>query len=140
MSIQIAPAPLSLTPAWNLDPVSIPLSGYGPLANIDGPAPTYVPPQLSLNDPRIDGTVRYPVTCGDLNARIVTGGRIEPNIKTRRQKVPQLLVRTGERFTDPAMNPYFQQTLRTSYRLPDGLIDTRRLNPEMYMPTYSPGN
>ena len=135
MSLQIAPTANSLLPVWNLDPVTIPSSGYAPLANIGGPAPTYAPPQQSIADPRIDGTSHFPVTCGDLNARIITGGRIEPNIKTRRQKVPQLLVRTGERFTDPAQNPYYANTLRTSYRLPDGLIDTRGLNPEMYIPT-----
>ena len=140
MSIQIAPAPASLLPTWSVDPVSVPFSGYGPLATIDGPAPQYVPPQVSLADPRIDGRARYPVTCGDLNARIVTGGRLDPDIKTRRRKVPQVLIRTGERFTDPAMNPYFVNTFRSSYRLPDGLIDTRRLNPEMYMPTYPLGN
>lgn len=103
---------------------------YGPLAPIlIGPAPQFVPPEISPANPVLEADVGYPVTVGQLNDRIVSAGRIDPNIKARRVKIPAVLVNQAHRIVAPENNPYYAQMLRTAYQIPEFAIDTRRLNP-----------
>ncbi len=37
-------------------------------------------------DPKLNNSYGYPVTCGDLNALIQTGGRLDPTMNTVRRK------------------------------------------------------
>lgn len=135
------PAQQNPLPAWDGGgPVAADPLGYTPLAPILlGPAPQFVPPQQSAANPTLDTNVAYPVTVQQLNDRIVTAGRIDPNIKVRRQKIPAILVDQGTRITAPENNPLYFQTLRTAYYLPtDFAQDTRRLNPGFISPVSYP--
>lgn len=131
----------ALLPSWDAGgPVVAPASAYTQLAPIlVGPAPQFVPPQIGPADPAIDKTVSFPVTVGDLRDRVQTAGRIDPDIKTRRMKIPAVLVNQGTRILDPGNNPYYNATLRTAYYLPNDFAqDTRRLNPGFFSPHSYP--
>lgn len=84
-------------------------------------------------DPRLNSTTPFPVTCGDLNALIRNGGRIDPNMNTVRRKgakigsqSAQLLVDQDSRILNPSNNPLGPQTTYCSYSVPDSFLDTRR--------------
>ena len=84
-------------------------------------------------DPRMNATVPYPITCGDLNSLIRNGGRIDPNVNTVRRKgakigsqTSQLLVDQDSRILSPVNNPYGQYTMQCSQSLPGMFLDTRR--------------
>ncbi|KAK9827077.1 hypothetical protein WJX74_005668 [Apatococcus lobatus] len=131
----------ALLPSWDGGgPVAASASDYTQLAPIlVGPAPQYVPPQISPADPAIDKTVSFPVTVGDLRDRVRTAGRIDPDIKTRRMKIPAILVNQGNRILDPSNNMYYASTLRTAYYLPNDFAqDTKRLNPGFISPHSYP--
>ena len=122
-------------PAWDGGgPVAPDPLAYTELAPIlIGPSPSFVPPEIAAANPAIDKTVPYPVTVADLNSRIQTAGRIDPDIKSRRKKIPQVLINQANRITDPMNNPYWSDTLRTAYYLPnDFALDTRRLMPQFF--------
>lgn len=134
--------PTSSTPppsGISAGPITADLLDYTEFAPILlGPAPSFIPPEIGKANPAIDKTVPYPVTVKDLSDRIITAGRIDPDIKSRRQKIPQILVNTANRIVDPMNNPYYSSTLRTSYYLPDFAQDTRRLMPQFISPVAYP--
>ena len=135
------PANQNPLPSWDgggavsADPLA-----YTALAPIlVGPAPQFVPPEISPANPSLDATVRYPVTVKDLNDRIQTAGRIDPNIKARRMKIPAILVNQADRIVAPENNPYYESMRRTAYYLPhDFAQDTRRLIPGFISPHAYP--
>ena len=135
------PASQTPLPSWDGGPpIGTDILALSPLAPIlIGPAPQYVPPEIKAADPRIEKNVPYPITVGDLNSRIVTAGRIDPDIKTRRVKIPSLVINQANRITGPENNPYYANTLRTAYYLPNDFAqDTRRLMPTFFSPTSYP--
>lgn len=134
------PASQTPLPSWDGGgPVGADPLAYGPLAPIlIGPSAQYVPPTISPANPSVEKTVSYPVTVKDLNDRIVTAGRIDPNIKARRVKIPAVLINQGDRIVAPENNPLYAATLRTSYVLPDAFQDTKRLNPGFLLPYSYP--
>ncbi len=128
-------------PSWDAGgPVAADPLAYTALAPVlVGPAPQFVPPEIGPADPVLDSTVRFPVTVGALSDRIRTAGRIDPDIRSRRVKIPAVLVEQATRITGPENNPYSKEMQRTAYYLPnDYAIDTRRLNPGFISPHSYP--
>ena len=87
------------------------------------------------SDPKLDNQSGYPVTGKDLNALIITGGRVDPNLNTVRKKggkigsqSSQLLVNQDSRTLNLANNPYAAQTQYCAYSLPGMGLDTRRID------------
>lgn len=86
-------------------------------------------------DPKLNSSYPYPVTCGDLNALIQTGGRIDPSMNTVRRKgakigsqSAQLLIDQDVRTLAPSNNPYAPQMMYCSDRLPGTFLETRRID------------
>lgn len=87
------------------------------------------------SDPKMDNQSGFPVTCKDLNALIITGGRIDPDLNSVRRKGgkmgsqgSQLLVNQDSRILNPANNPYAAQTQYCAFTLPGMGLDTRRID------------
>jgi len=86
-------------------------------------------------DPKLNNSYGFPVTCGDLNALIQTGGRLDPSMNTVRRKgakigsqSAQLLVDQDIRTLNPSNNPYAAQMMYCSDRLPGTYLETRRID------------
>ena len=87
------------------------------------------------SDPRTDNQSTYPVTAKDLNALIVTGGRVDPDLNTVRRRGgkigsqgSQLLINQDSRILNLSNNPYAAQTQYCAFTLPGMSLDTRRID------------
>lgn len=87
------------------------------------------------SDPKLDNQSTFPVTARDLNALILTGGRVDPHMNTVRRKgakigsqSSQLLVNQDSRILNVSNNPFAAQTQYCAYTLPGMGLDTRRID------------
>lgn len=87
-----------------------------------------------LCDPKTNATVKGPITCGDLNSLVLTGGRIDPSMESKRVRHPHILIDQQERFLAPSNHPFAAQMARSSYYMTDAYVDTRRMG----MPIIAP--
>lgn len=98
------------------------------------------------SDPKLNSSYPYPVTCGDLNALVQTGGRLDPSMNTVRRKgakigsqSAQLLVDQDIRTLNPSNHPYAQTMTYCSDRLPGTHMETRRVDtlPHIFTNPYT---
>ena len=97
-------------------------------------------------DPKLNSTYNYPVTCGDLNALVQTGGRLDPSTNTIRRKgakigsqSAQLLVDQDIRTLNASNHPYANQMMYCSDRVPGTSLETRRIDtaPAIFSNAYT---